>query len=181
MLWLSNFSRLLPESRKVPRLPRHFGLYAGCGYSPRTGVTVSVGVELASQRDCDCGGASFYKLRPPRWSVAANVAVGQRQYSWCERRMLPSCGRASSFLGGVKRASEREGDCGDVLFGVSVRRGLVCHWVNVAGHSGISAAGASVHRGRLAGIPPCWYALGTAAKWGAGPVAGSSFHDFIVG
>ena len=33
----------------------------------------------------------------------------------------------------------------------------------------------------LPGIPACWSEPGTAAKWGAAPVAGSSLHDFIIG
>ena len=34
---------------------------------------------------------------------------------------------------------------------------------------------------RLLGKHACWSVLGTAAKWGAGLAAGSSFHDFIIG
>ena len=33
---------------------------------------------------------------------------------------------------------------------------------------------------RLPGIRACWYALGTATKWGAGLAAGPSF-DFSIG
>lgn len=29
MRWMIDSSRVLPEFRKVPRLPRHFALYAG--------------------------------------------------------------------------------------------------------------------------------------------------------
>ena len=70
MLWLSNFSRLLPESRKVPRQSRHFTLYAGYGSAPKN-WRHGFGLSRARFGDSDCGGASFYKCRPPRWLMAA--------------------------------------------------------------------------------------------------------------